>query len=91
MSRSYGRNLYIKNDSLSDIELHRDCVQLSVQNESKVMNVSGREETMVVADDGHKTRGERAEIHPRPLGKASRPQADFHETRASPIILCKKK
>jgi hypothetical protein len=54
MSRSYGRNLYIKNDSLSDIELRRDRIQLSVQNESKVMNALRREETMVVADIGHK-------------------------------------
>jgi len=53
MSRSYGRNFYIKNDSLFDIELHRDRIQLSVQNESKVMNVSGKEETMVVADNDH--------------------------------------
>lgn len=54
MSRSYGRNLYIKNDSLSDTELRRGRIQLSVQNESKVMNAFGREETMVVADIGHK-------------------------------------
>jgi len=54
MSRSYGRNLYIKNDSLSEIELPRDRVQLSVQNESKAKNASGREETLVVDDDGHK-------------------------------------
>jgi hypothetical protein len=53
MSRSYGRNLYIKNDSLFDIELRRDRTQLSVQNESKVMNASGKEETMIAADNGH--------------------------------------
>jgi hypothetical protein len=65
-SRSYGRNLYIKNESLSDIEWRRDRIQLSVQNESKVMNAFGREKTMAVTDTGHKREKKRHKFNDAP-------------------------